>query len=92
MIHTVMRSEESRRWPSLCGLVLFLDLLAGFYLSTSTIAYGQTTTSYISRQYKFVSSTPPVQAERFADGFFGLVGGQKVNVRSSVEDDTLGYS
>jgi hypothetical protein len=71
-------------------LVLFLDLLAGFYLSTSTIAYGQTTTSYISRQYKFVLEYPTgCKLKRFADGFFALVGGQKVTVRSSVEDDSF---
>jgi hypothetical protein len=71
-------------------LVLLLDLLAGFYLSTSTIAYGQATTSYISRQYKFVLEYPTgCKLKRFADGFFALVGGQKVKVRSSVEDDTF---
>jgi hypothetical protein len=71
-------------------LVLLLDLLAGFYLSTSTIAYGQTTTSYISRQYRFVLEYPAgYKLKRFADGFFALIGSQKVEVRSSVEDDTF---
>lgn len=59
-------------------------------MSTSTIAYGQTTTSYISRQYKFVLEYPTgCKLKRFADGFFAIVGGQKVKVRSSVEDDTF---
>jgi len=72
------------------AVVLLLDLAAGFYLSTSTIAYGQTTTSYISRQYNFVLEYPTgYKLKRFADGFFALIGGQKVKVRSSVEDDTF---
>lgn len=71
-------------------LVLLLDLLAGFYLSTFTIAYGQTTATYISRQYKFALEYPTgYKLKRFADGFFALVGSQKVEVRSSVEDDTF---
>jgi len=92
MIHTGHCAREgiSKIGLVFVVLVLFLDLLAGFYLSTSTIAYGQTTTSYISRQYKFVLEYPTgCKLKRFADGFFALVGGQKVNVRSSVEDDTF---
>jgi hypothetical protein len=71
-------------------LVVLLDLLAGFYLSTSTIAYGQTRTNYISRQYKFILEySAGYKLKRFADGFFALIGGQKVKVRSSIEDDTF---
>jgi hypothetical protein len=71
-------------------LVLLMDLWAGFYLSSFTIAYGQTTTSYISRQYNFVLDYPTdYRLKRFADGFFALIGRQKVEMRSSVEDDTF---
>jgi hypothetical protein len=92
MIHTghYARVGISKTGVIFVVFVLLLDLLAGFYLSTSTIAYGQTTTSYISRQYKFVLEYPTgYKLKRFADGFFALVGGQKVKVRSSVEDDTF---
>jgi hypothetical protein len=71
-------------------LVLLLDLLAGFHLPTFTIAYGETTASYISRQYRFAPEYPTgYKLERFADGFLALIGSQKVEVRSSVEDDTF---
>ena len=92
MIHTghYARVRISKTGLVFVVLVLVLDLLAGFYLSTSTTAYGQTTASYISRQYKFVLEYPTgYKLKRFADGFFTLIGNQKVKVRSSVEDDTF---
>ena len=92
MIHTgrYARVRISKMGLVSVVLLLLLDLLAGFYLSRSTIAYGQTTTPYLSRQYKFILEYPTgYKLKRFADGFFALLGSQKIKVRSSVEDDTF---
>lgn len=65
-------------------------VLAGFYLSAFTIAYGQSTTNYLSRQYRFTLEYPSTyELKRLAGGFFALIGHRKTVLWSSVEDDTF---